>query len=253
MVASTATYQRGRGSVTESTSGESKAQADDEVVPKKQFIAALGNVSKARDEALAKAAALELKLAEATKAKTEQKPPTRAELKQFVEKGELSQEEADMIMENQIVANATKAATEAATRTIAGVTYQQTVEAELAAYHELKSAAWEEGTPEYARAKQEFDYLVKLGDPNSRVTELKALRAAFGDIPTLRASLQVRRGPSDTHRETGGRGRQQSSGEGDVIKSLSAEKREYYERQIDKGQYKDWDAVKAELTYNPRK
>ena len=249
MVASTATYQRGRGSVTESTSGESKAQADDEVVPKKQFIAALGNVSKARDEALAKAAALELKLAEATKAKTEQKPPTRAELKQYVDKGELSQDEADTIWEKQITDKATKLATEAATRTVAGMTYQQQVEQELAGYKELKGVAWEEGTPERALVEQKFAYLVRLGDdPNSRSTELKALNAAFGDLSTLRASLNVRRGPSDTHRETGGRN-VQSRGEGDVLKSLSAEQKKYYEKGIDSGRYKGWDDVKAELTY----
>lgn len=240
--------------MTDSTeAGESKAKAGDETIPKTQFIAAIGNVTAARDKALAEAAALRVRNEELERKQqtTEFKLPTRAELKQYVEKGEISQDEADTIWEKQITDKATRSATEAATRTVAGITYQQQVEQELAGYKELKGVAWDEGTPERARVEQEFAFLVKLGDdPNNRATELKALRAAFGDLSTLRASLSVRRGPSDTHRETGGRGSRTTSGEGDVLKSLNADQKKYYERGIEAGRYKDWDAVKAELTYS---
>ena len=40
------------------------------------------------------------------------------------------------------------------------------------------------GTPDWEKVKGEYDFLIKMGDADSKATELKAMRAAFGANPT---------------------------------------------------------------------
>jgi hypothetical protein len=117
----------------------------------------------------------------------------------------------------------------------------------LSGYKELVPEVWQPGTPEREKVEREFNHLVGLGDPRSEATEAKALRAAFGDLSTLRASRSARPGPADTHSETGG-GKPAGGGNSDaVLKDLSQRQKEHYQRGIDQGRYKDWDEVKAEI------
>lgn len=229
---------------------ESQGKPGDDWVKKTQLIAAVNSATAGKEAAEREAAALRTRLAELEK-KPDQKPPTRTELLQFVEKGDLSQEQADAIWEKQIKDAAVKAAAETTTRVLAGNAYQQQVETELRGYKELKGEAWQPGTPERARVEAEFAYLVQMGDdPSNRATEAKALRAAFGDLSTLRASTSARPGPSDTHEETGGH-RPVGDGKGNSLK-LSPEQKKYYEKGIESGRYKGWDDVKEELKYKKR-
>lgn len=66
----------------------------------------------------------------------------------------------------------------------------------------------EVGSPEWKKVKDEYDFLVQMGDKDSKATELKALRAAFGKnvdrIPERTASR--RETPSDTSGSQAGGG-----------------------------------------------
>ena len=39
----------------------------------------------------------------------------------------------------------------------------------------------------------------------------------------------------------------------DPLKTITGEQRKYYQRMIDKGQYKGWADVREELTYTPKR
>ena len=232
----------------ESQGDGGKAPGDD-WVSKKQFLAALSNASATAEQLRAENAALKAAQSKAT----ETKPPTRVELQSLVNAGELTQEQADAIWDKQLVERAKREAVAEIDKTHGARERQSRVKADLLGYKELVPEAWVEGSPERAKAMKEFKYLTDLGDPSTEETEAKALRAAFGDIEALRASKSARSGPADTHSETGGsKPPSGGGGKNDVLKTLSAREKDYYETKIKQGIYRDWKAVAAELEFaNP--
>ncbi len=217
-------------------------------IKKSQFVAALNS-------ATAKTDALEREVRELRAAQvkaTEPKVPTRAELLKFVDAGELTREQADAIWEKQIK-EAVKREVVAEVGVAAGAQERASrVEAELSGYKAIIADAWVEGSPERDKVTKEYRHLLSLGHAPTKETEAAALRAAFGDLETLRTSKSARSGPSETHEETGGGKLPDSGGGKDGLKGLSSREKEYYEAGIKAGRYKDWKAVAAELEYaNP--
>lgn len=227
----------------------------EEYISKKQFVAALGNVTARADAAERKAADAQAQL-DALKGQQQKPPPTRAELLQLVGSGDLTQEQADAIWEKQIVERAKREATTEVGQTLSASERARKVDAELKGYRELVPDAWTEGSDERQRVEAEFRHLTGvLGHPATKETEAAALRAAFGDLTALRAASSAKPGPADTHAETGG-GKPPASGGagkgGDVLKTLTVAQKQHYQKGIDSGRYKDWGAVKAELEYKPK-
>jgi hypothetical protein len=105
-------------------------------------------------------------------------------------------------------------------------------------------------TPDWQRVKDEYDFFTKMGDPNSKDTELKALRAAFGPNPT--------RIPERTasHRETVGEssGSQGTSGDRpvDIWNRVPKQYRDYYKKQVADG-FKTLADVKLDIPYMDNK
>ena len=241
------------GSGQGAASPASKSQGEDDKAPggdyvkKSQFVAALNDVSRKADAAMAENNELRRQLAAAT-AKPEQKPATRSELNQMVAAGSLTQEQADQIFENQIVDRVTRAAQATASTTVSVTERNRQLAAELKDYETLVPEAWEEGTPERAKAKKEFDRLVARGMQPDGLTELVALQAAFGDLDALHAAASAKGGSEETHAETGGnRPGKGSSTEDGEPKGLTSQQRKHYSRLIQGGTYKDWAEVKVEL------
>jgi len=178
------------------------------------------------------------------------KPPTRAELLAMVDRGDLTQAQADALWEKQLTERVKR---EAAAEVGAALGVQdrtRRVEAVLAEYREVVGDAWVEGTKERAKVAAEFKHLVEvLGYPPTKETEAAALRAAFGDVAALRASKSAKAGSSETHAETGGSKPSGEGGSKDPVKALDARQRAYYQRGIDNGRYRDWDAVREELKF----
>jgi hypothetical protein len=81
------------------------------------------------------------------------------------------------------------------------------------------------------------------------VTEVAALRAAFGDPEVIRASRSTgRNGPGETFDEVGGGDRGEGGGQSDARpKGLTPRQEAHYSNLIGRGVYKDWNAVAAEL------
>ncbi len=233
--------------------GDGNASGDKDTVPKTQFLAALKSANE-KFEALQRETE---QLRETARAKQASPPKeaTRAELDQLVLSGDLTRAQADDVLEKQTRAAARREASEEAARAVARSNYERDVNTALETYRELVPKAWEAGTPEYLRGQKEFNYLVsKLGYPPELPTELAALRAAFGDLDTLRTSKSARRGGSETHVETGGGNADDAgrdSGDDSAGLKLTPRQRAYYEDGIKQGRYKSWKDVRAELEFKP--
>lgn len=175
----------------------------------------------------------------------EKKSYTRAELNNAVDEGQITQETADQIMDDQITAKAVKAA-EDTTKTILSDNQQTTfVQSEMAKYKAAKPDVLVDGSEERKKVIAEFNYLVGLGeDPKSAATELKALRSLYGPVDSLQKK-EITDEARQTHQDVGG-GEETDGGSLDtkkVVKGLTKDRKEYYRKAIDKGIYKDWDAV----------
>lgn len=224
---------------------QSESGSDKDVIPKKQFIAAL-NSANAKYEKLA------AELAELRQAKENPpaKEPTRAELLKHVADGNITQEQADTIWEAQLVKKAGSAAVTAASQENLRSERQNRVESELREYQELVGDAWIDGTTESNRVKAEYKELVSFGLPSTIETEVAALRAAFGSLKTLRASKSAKSGPSESHVETGGSKPSETTDTKDgPPKGLTDRERKFYEKGIENGAYADWNAVKEERKF----
>lgn len=234
---------------SESQGAGGKASGGEETVPKTRFIAALNHATAAKQAAEAEAARLREELERMRN--PPKAPPTREELDSLVASGDLTRAQADKVWENQITERAT---VEAASRLAADNQARATaavVDAQLAGYKDATPDAWVEGSPERAKVEREYRALIDLGYPPSRATEAAALRAAFGDLATLQASKSARRGPADTHSETGGGTPPGGSGDGGdgPPKNLTARERAYYEDKINRGIYRDWKQVADERKF----
>ena len=174
---------------------------------------------------------------------------TRAELAASVEKGNLTQEQANDLWERQLMDRATKAARETASEVVTTNRTTGLIDAEMRRYKELVPDVMREGTEARARVAEEYKYLVDRGHPENRTTELAALRAALGSTEKLEKAKS--RSKPDVHadEQSGAGGDDDTGGDKGPIKGLSARERDYYTSQIAKGRYKDWDAVKEELKH----
>lgn len=176
---------------------------------------------------------------------------SRPELKAAVEGGRITQEQADDIWDRQREAQLTERAENAALDVVERKTKKERIDSDLAAYKRLAPEILEEGDKR-SRIREEFNYLVGIGDPKTVDTELKAIRAVMGPLEKLERARSARR--SEEHDPQGG-----SSGDGPKAKAkgfegtLSARERTYYQKGIDSGRYKDWKDVEAEFKFaNPK-
>jgi hypothetical protein len=189
----------------------------------------------------------------------QQQPPaqqtyTRTELSNFVLEGKINQDQADDIMDAQLQRNIEtriggKLAHEAKEREIASA-----LTSDFDAYTKAIPNISVQGTPERTRLEAEYRRLTQLGQPDSRATEVLALRSAFGPPETINAAKEQSGGAS--HQETGG-GSAPGSNDGDAGKgapsTLTAAEKSYYEGAMKEGLYKDWSEVRAEMKFaNPQ-
>lgn len=177
---------------------------------------------------------------------------SRTDLNQLVADGKITQDAADAHWERQIMDAAKKEGRAEAAAEFAGQQRELTVKRQFDEYRQLVPAAWEPGAKERVKVEREFKALVGMGFPDNKVTEVAALRAAFGDPQVIRAARsEGRNGPGEAHVEVGG-GDAPGSGSGSddgPPRGLDARKRDHYQRLINQGIVKDWKAAKEELKF----
>lgn len=212
---------------------------------------ARGAAARAADEARRAQSELEALRAERAKPQ-EAKPISRAELKQLVEDGKITQDAADAHWEAQVVRTAEVKARAAAAEEVEGRNRESVVKRHLEEYRQLIPAAWEVGAKERAKAEKEFKALREMGFPDNKVTEVAALRAAFGDPDAIKAARSTgKNGPGEAHVEVGGGERPGESGaDADgAPKGLTEREKNHYQNLINRGITKDWKAVAEERKF----
>jgi len=228
---------------------------DDDVVPKKQFIAAINSANAKYDALEAKFNELQAKVT-ATPATVERpKRYTRGELNALVEARTITQDQADAQMDFQMREDSKAEAKRVATETVTAATQKDRIDTEIARYKAVAPEILDEAHETRQRIREEFAALISLGDdPHKLSTQLKAIRAVLGPVEKLE---RARNGRSEvlSHRETGGSERSDQGGrkkKGDgalTYDDLSERERSHYDKGIQSGLYKDKAAVNAELAF----
>jgi hypothetical protein len=189
---------------------------------------------------------------------------TRAQLRAYVEDEKLTQDEADQIWDKQVALDTDKKINDAVAQVSSSTTEQlssQKLADSVAEYVKILPDLNETGTENRSKVTREYDSLARiLGYPKAGTEaalklELAALEKAFGPADKLRERVKAGDDDPETMESLSSGGQQESGGEPQKgpIKGLSTAKREYYQRGIDAGRYKDWDDVKAELEFTRKK
>ena len=228
-----------------------KKSASEDFVPVSQMKAALRNQG---DKHGAEMDELRTRLSKVEKPSEDEKTYTRSDLTQLVNDNHISQEQADLRWDQQLEAKFDAKAIKVSKEVVQDAQRNQSVEQDIARYIALEPDLEADGTDLREKVHKEFRFLVdKMGDsPKALTTELKALRAVLGPIEPFELAKKGK-SSHESHQETGG---DLGGGEpkGKSFKdSLSEQKRVYYQKHIDSGIYKDWDAVKEELKYAKKK
>lgn len=172
---------------------------------------------------------------------------SRAELKRLVDDGKVSQEEADRTLDDQQDKRIERTVRKTVDSTIGQQTQAQRVKSEVDRYKTALPDIVNEGTEARAKAGAEYQYLTGLGHPDSVVTELAALRAAFGPADRL-VTGRVERETSQDVGSDAGPGSDNS--EDGIPKTLTAREREFYKERVGPGKlYPDWKTVENELKF----
>jgi hypothetical protein len=132
-------------------------------------------------------------------------------------------------------------------------TRTNTVQSQLDDYKATVPEILTPGTPERVKLQAEFDYLVRMGyDAKDPRTDLIALRTTFGDVKVAKERREAKTGikERETMQDIANSGKPKSDAK-DPLKTITGEQRKYYQRMIDKGQYKGWAEVREELAFVP--
>lgn len=165
---------------------------------------------------------------------------TRAGLRAAVTQGSITQDQADSLWDQQLTKKITTEATAAARAAVHTDSTVTRIEAELTRYESAVPAVKETTSAEFKKVKAEFDYLVSIGLPTTKQTELAAARNVFGKIDAVEAARRnTGSREHDAGDHGGGSGGDEGGDTGSVWKGVPADHRKYYREQISKGFFKD--------------
>jgi hypothetical protein len=190
-----------------------------------------------------------IRLEERTKAQEKSAPPepeySRAQLKQLVDAGTISEEQRDAVLDKQDRAREERLINET-TRKFQQQSAQsarnQRISSQIDTYKSSFPDVMVEGSETRQKVQREYDFLVSVeGGPRSdeqgAIMELKAMRAALGPAEKVRETTRQRR---QTHAETGGAG-DNTSRPVDMANKIPKKYREYYKHRVETGYFKGWD------------
>ena len=171
---------------------------------------------------------------------------TRVQLREAVDNGKVTQDEADSIWDNQ-QDRKNGAAIEAVKLEVdEEITEKSRIGGQIETYKELVPDLGESTSDGYLKVQTEFNYMVKeLGmDPKNLKTELAALRAVYGPVDGLTATPKDNTPAKHAGVATRGSGGSRTASNDDdkaAPSDLSPKQKAYYQRSIDSRLYKGWD------------
>ncbi len=175
-----------------------------------------------------------------------------ADLRVAVDEGRMTEDEAGSIRDSQSERRITATVTESLSGKIDGQRTADKVGGEIARYKTIVPEITDHGSVQFAKVKNEFEYLTTHGyDAKDPRTELMAARAAFGPLDALETAGEAK--PRETFSETGGGAEPDGGGSGDNWpKNMTADQRTYYDDQINQGVFTDKKAALEEFNYKPK-
>ena len=183
------------------------------------------------------------------KATAEQNAPktyTATELQTSVDTGEITLTEAEDIKERQLTTRVAASVTNA----VIGRQKDDALRDELAQYEKAVPELADPTSDEYRRVEKEYrHFLSSLGMTENRSTMTAAVRSVFGSLETLKAPVGSKLKKTPFGEGGGGDGDPGADGSKSKDPVMSSKQKEYYQRQINLGFFKDWNAVKAELSF----
>jgi hypothetical protein len=230
---------------------KSKGEGEPKMVP----LAALEDVRGKWQASEKRAAQLEGQVQGLSAVKTEPKvdPPKQlsaADLRQAVDEGKLTEDEAEAIKNQQIEKRVTAKVTEEVETRLARDNLSERVSTDIGRYKQAIPDLADLDSAAFKKVQAEFTYLTRQRyEANDPRTELIAIRAAFGDIDNLQ---KIKPGTRETHQETGGRQESGTDIADGAPKDMPADTKRYYQDQINQGVVVDWAAAKAEYGYKPK-
>lgn len=198
----------------------------------------------------------------------QQQPPqreyTRAELREFVSSGQITQDQADDYWDQQ-----QELKYERKLQAEIGKVRQDTevnsslqgIRSTLAQYRSILPDIAKEGTEDRSKIRAEFQRLARvLGMPQQNSKEelqlqVLALENVFGTVDEAKAKKQ-RRSSQDSeveHMETRSPENDVKVPKTEALKKLTPTQKKFYSDGISKGLYKDWSDVEKELTWERKK
>ena len=181
---------------------------------------------------------------------------TRAQLREAVDQGKITQAESDAIWDDQQAKEGDAKLAHVADKIEKNLTEKAKIGGQIDRYKELIPDLGKKTSDSFKKVADEYAVMTgDLGMPKNEKTELAALRAVFGPIETLQAKATAKDTRPDTHRESLGRGGGQDDGQADkdgAPRDMPAKLKAHYQRMIDRGIYREgWNdpALKEELKH----
>ena len=190
---------------------------------------------------------------------------TRVELRALIERGDITQEQADSYMDAQIEKRAVEKARTSFEASMATQSRVSGVSSQLGEYAKLVPNAAVRGTPERLAAERAYVEVVeRLGPPRGKeqelAYELTALERVFGTVTNLKRAGDKRAAHepfSDTTTsappgvKTGDKGGSGASVDERAVRAkLSSRQAEHYDKMIKAGRYRGgWKEVGEELSF----
>jgi hypothetical protein len=178
--------------------------------------------------------------------KEEPQPYTRQELRAAVNEGKIDEDQMEEIwakQQRELIQRDMRNQLEERDQVRSTESFVDTeMEKYISAYPGVKQV----GSDEWKRVKNEYDFLIKMGDKDEKATELKALRAAFGPnterIPKRTAAL--RETPADAAGSPGEPGNRPV----DIWNRVPKHLRAYYKDRVSNG-FMTLEDVKKDIPY----
>jgi hypothetical protein len=179
--------------------------------------------------------------------KEEPKVFTRQELQTAVDEGQIDADQKEEIWSNQQFERNQRGTEELLNARDKKRDTEGFVETETSRYLSAHPDVRKVDSPDWQKVKDEYDFKVRTGSPDSKETELQAMRAAFGANPERipERTAARRETPGDASGSTGG-------GRGDrpvdIWNRVPDWCKSYYKKQVADG-FKTLEDVKADIPY----
>lgn len=174
---------------------------------------------------------------------------TRAQLRDAVEQGQLTQDESDAIWERQTETKLENRLSSRLEERLKSERQGSWIQSEIDRYKTAIPDLMTPGSEDRTAIEREVGFQQQLmgQEKVTLQTELAALRARYGPSENLQ---QGRKPPPESHEEGGSGAEEEDTKRTDGIpKGLTKREREYYQDKINKGLYKGWDDVEKEFKY----